>query len=278
MSASLNAGNIRAVIFDAVGTLIHPVEPVADSYCRVIERHVGRQLNRQDVQKVVRDELRGRSAGPDEADLATSEADELRFWQHLVHQLCPSPDHSQACFDELFAYFAAPDAWRCFDDSVDVLNVLNRRDLQLAVGSNFDLRLHDVCDALMPIFGLTQRIVSSEIGWRKPARQFFLAAAAQLGCQPGQILMVGDDFQNDVVGAIRAGCQAVWLNLKENTMSGRTAAIVETPSGLTEDSLVENHGVENREANSHGPKSHGVENGWLQISCLAELPNLLGVA
>jgi HAD superfamily hydrolase (TIGR01458 family) len=42
----------------------------------------------------------------------------------------------------------------------------------------------------------------------KPAAGFFHAAAADMGCQPGQILMVGDDVNADVLGALEAGLQA----------------------------------------------------------------------
>jgi phospholysine phosphohistidine inorganic pyrophosphate phosphatase len=39
----------------------------------------------------------------------------------------------------------------------------------------------------------------------KPAGRFFLAAAAQLGVEPGRVLMVGDDIHADVGGAMAAG-------------------------------------------------------------------------
>ena len=42
----------------------------------------------------------------------------------------------------------------------------------------------------------------------KPSPAFFHAAAAQLGCLPGQVLMVGDDVFSDVNGALKAGLKA----------------------------------------------------------------------
>lgn len=42
----------------------------------------------------------------------------------------------------------------------------------------------------------------------KPAAGFFCAAAADMGCQPEQTLMVGDDVNADVLGALEAGLQA----------------------------------------------------------------------
>ena len=43
----------------------------------------------------------------------------------------------------------------------------------------------------------------------KPAPTLFLTAAAALGCDPGNVLMVGDDAVADVEGALRAGLRAV---------------------------------------------------------------------
>jgi HAD superfamily hydrolase (TIGR01458 family) len=42
----------------------------------------------------------------------------------------------------------------------------------------------------------------------KPSPVFFHSAAAQLGCQPGETLMVGDDVFADVNGALKAGMKA----------------------------------------------------------------------
>lgn len=42
----------------------------------------------------------------------------------------------------------------------------------------------------------------------KPAATFFHTAAAALGCTPQQTLMIGDDVQSDVNGALKAGMRA----------------------------------------------------------------------
>ncbi|MCX4187056.1 TIGR01458 family HAD-type hydrolase [Methylophaga sp. OBS4] len=42
----------------------------------------------------------------------------------------------------------------------------------------------------------------------KPAAGFFHAAVSSLGCQPEQVLMIGDDVEADVLGALAAGLQA----------------------------------------------------------------------
>ncbi len=39
----------------------------------------------------------------------------------------------------------------------------------------------------------------------KPAPEFFLGAVATLGCAPSEAVMVGEDAESDVAGALRAG-------------------------------------------------------------------------
>jgi putative hydrolase of the HAD superfamily len=51
-----------------------------------------------------------------------------------------------------------------------------------------------------------------ELGSRKPDPTFFLALSDQIGVLPQDCVMVGDDLQVDVAGAISAGWRAVWLN------------------------------------------------------------------
>lgn len=62
--------------------------------------------------------------------------------------------------------------------------------------------------------GLTEHfriiVTPAVAGCSKPAPDIFLHAAAALGCAPAELLHVGDHWENDVVGALRAGCLAAW--------------------------------------------------------------------
>lgn len=64
----------------------------------------------------------------------------------------------------------------------------------------------------------------------KPAPEFFAAAASGLGCAPGQVVMVGDDAEADVGGAIAAGLQGILVctgkyRPGDEDRTGQTAAI-----------------------------------------------------
>lgn len=43
----------------------------------------------------------------------------------------------------------------------------------------------------------------------KPAREFYLSAVESLGCNPEQTVMVGDDVESDVLGAVAADLHAI---------------------------------------------------------------------
>jgi putative hydrolase of the HAD superfamily len=58
-------------------------------------------------------------------------------------------------------------------------------------------------------------VFSSDYGWEKPDPALYAVAAAQAGCAPGRLVMVGDSLVNDVVGAQRAGWRGIWLNRED---------------------------------------------------------------
>ncbi|HZY19459.1 MAG TPA: HAD-IA family hydrolase [Ramlibacter sp.] len=55
-----------------------------------------------------------------------------------------------------------------------------------------------------------------EFGVGKPDPRIFVAAAGAVDVQPEQVLHVGDDATLDVLGALNAGMQAVWVNRSEH--------------------------------------------------------------
>jgi putative hydrolase of the HAD superfamily len=59
---------------------------------------------------------------------------------------------------------------------------------------------------------LIERIyLARELGCRKPEAAFFSAVLRDLECSPSQALVVGDTLMDDIIGAQRAGMQAIWF-------------------------------------------------------------------
>jgi putative hydrolase of the HAD superfamily len=130
----------------------------------------------------------------------------------MIAELVADPTRQEDCFDTLYQHFAEPQNWRCYDDVAESLRKLHAKKLQLVIASNFDQRLHSVCAGLEDLRPVTDRIISSEVGWRKPAREFFNIVCERTDCRPHEILFVGDDPLNDIQGARLAGMPAAWID------------------------------------------------------------------
>lgn len=61
------------------------------------------------------------------------------------------------------------------------------------------------------------------VGVAKPDARIFHAAAAQASVRPEEVLHVGDDMTADVLGALQAGMQAVWVNREGHAWAHDTA-------------------------------------------------------
>ncbi|HEY9087461.1 MAG TPA: HAD family hydrolase, partial [Anaerolineaceae bacterium] len=59
-----------------------------------------------------------------------------------------------------------------------------------------------------------------ELGSRKPEAAFYQALQAQTGLSAGELVMIGDDYSVDVLGAWQAGWRSVWYNPKGKPAPG----------------------------------------------------------
>jgi putative hydrolase of the HAD superfamily len=214
---------IRAVYFDAVGTLIHP-EPLAGNvYYEVGQRHGSRRYSRVTIFRRFSKAFRKQEEIDRKNGWTTSERRERERWQSIVAEVLDDVTDPETCFAELYEHFAKPESCKCDPAAQDVVAELRRRGLLLGVASNYDHRLHTVVAGLAPLRGIQHLLISSEVGWRKPAPAFFEALVRQAGVSPEEILLVGDDRVNDYDGALAAGLSAVLLNA---TPGAQTSGVI----------------------------------------------------
>jgi putative hydrolase of the HAD superfamily len=225
----------KCIAFDAVGTIIHPFPSAAEVYFQVAKRF-GSLLQQEEIgrrfSKAFRDTEQGDLIADAGVRLLTSEAREKERWAQIVAAVIDDIPDTAACFAELFAHFARPEAWRCFDEVPAVLKGLKEAGYRLAIASNFDGRLHAVCDGIPALRLLDARIISSEVGIRKPHAGFFRALVRSAGCRADEVLMVGDDVSNDIEGARSAGLAAMFLNRRGPRGPGEICSLVELPDWL----------------------------------------------
>ncbi len=107
-------------------------------------------------------------------------------------------------------FFAARNQVEYYEDALPALKLMAARYPLVSI-SNGNAQLD-----LVGIAHYFQAAVSAKsTGISKPDRRIFEAAAQALGVEPHQVLHVGDDTAADVVGALEAGMQAVWLNRQD---------------------------------------------------------------
>lgn len=99
-----------------------------------------------------------------------------------------------------------------------------RDNYQLVLATNApDSRSHQVRKALarVGLDGYFNAIfTAAELGARKPHQAFFQAVQSVLGKPAGQLLMLGDDYRVDILGAKSAGWQAAWYNPRSQAAPG----------------------------------------------------------
>jgi len=203
------------VFFDAANTLLYPEPPVGELYARTARKY-GVNVNAADIQAQFRrswEALQVKAVG-DPVRYGIGEADGRRWWHALVAETfrpLGMPHPFDVFFDELYRLFAEPDVWRVYPEVFEVLQALNARGLIMGVLSNWDIRLGPLLEGLrlMPYFDHV--ILSAVVGWEKPHRRIFESALERAGVPAGEVLHVGDNYQQDVVGAQQAGMYAVWL-------------------------------------------------------------------
>ncbi len=221
----MRVGFIETVMFDAVGTLIFPDPPVAVAYERA-GRRFGSRLSADEIEPRFRHAL----ASSDEGQpCTTSEAQEQLRWRRIVHDVFVDVSDTDGLFETLWDHFACPESWGVYSDVTPAWKRLASRALRIGIASNFDSRLAAICRARLPMAGRDRLFVSSEVGYRKPSRDFFSTVERALGTAAHRMMLVGDDHRRDYDGAISAGWQAVLLN--RNAPSANT---IESLEQLTE--------------------------------------------
>ena len=211
---------IKAVLFDAVGTLLRPEPSVAEVYCQAGRRH-GSQLTEAEIAQRFKPSVTVRfqedpplASGSASAEHRTNSDWEVRRWKNIVADVFEDVPNREKLFLDLWNHFARPSAWRTYDDVAESWASLTSTGVIVGIASNFDDRLPAICRGVPPLDTCRHVFYSSMLGYRKPSRLFFTGIAAALGLRPNQLLLVGDDTDADFNGAKAAGWNALLLDRK----------------------------------------------------------------
>ena len=198
--------HVRAVLFDAGGTLIHV-----------------------DGQRV----CRAADVAFDDAVFRNAEAEAVGAVRALVLEKPDSRDSERIplYFDTLLSGLGIADAaarrrsveavavehrrqnlWsRPADRARETLEILSARGYRLAVVSNADGRVRGLLEEAGLAGPLEFVVDSAEVGFEKPDARIFRTATDRLGLSPSSCAYVGDIYEIDVVGALGAGLEPVLI-------------------------------------------------------------------
>jgi putative hydrolase of the HAD superfamily len=104
------------------------------------------------------------------------------------------------------------DSWFPYPFTAEVLEELEKKGYRMGIISNWDnsaralLKKHDLDRFFDHV------VISSEVGWEKPAAEIFEKAIQLASVNPGECTYVGDNYYDDAVGSIKAGIEPLIVN------------------------------------------------------------------
>ncbi|NPV09474.1 MAG: HAD family hydrolase [Anaerolineae bacterium] len=197
--------DVRAISFDADGTLWDFERAMRHSLALALEemrREVGSAAAGLDVEELIR--IRDRVAASSKR--LSLEEGRLEAFRETLRGI-GHPDEALArrlCALYLHHRFRDIELYQ------DVLPALQRLRGRYRLGLLTNGNTNPERCGLAGVFDFV--VMAQEQGFTKPDPRLFGLAMARAACQADEILHVGDSWDNDVIGALNAGLQAVWLN------------------------------------------------------------------
>jgi putative hydrolase of the HAD superfamily len=211
---------IKAIFFDAVGTLFHLSGTVGHHYA-LVASEVGLPLEAEQLDRAF---YAAWKKMPQRAAIdGPRENDDKGWWRELVDlvldQAAPSLRELDRdnFFEITYEHFAEAGVWELYPEVPGVLEKLRPR-FQLAVVSNFDGRLRFILQHLGISKFFARIFVSSELGADKPDPEIYRRAVKLMNLKPNEVLHVGDDLQRDWEAATATGLSVFRLDRKRNSL------------------------------------------------------------
>lgn len=200
--------SITHISFDAVGTLLFPSPSVFDVYHQIGLKY-GSQYSREQMEQRFQESFDSQERFDQRLKWETSEEREIARWRAIVTSVLDDATDPEQCFQDLFDHFAKQEAWSWNEEFEAVVEECHRREINVVISSNFDSRLRLLVDSIPALRVVDYVLISSQIGFRKPAKQFFTSLLELVDDDPDQLMHIGDSISNDINPAMALGITAV---------------------------------------------------------------------
>jgi REG-2-like HAD superfamily hydrolase len=201
--ATVNAALVRAVTWDAVGTLFVPSPSVGAIYAEIARGH-GIDADAERLQAAFPgafSAVRARWKVPYGSD----EEDALRFWSEVIIGTFQDPLPFEMICD-LYDAFARAARWRVLPGVREALAWVSQQHIPQAVISNYDARLLPLITEL-ELGPFVAVIPSSTVGRAKPDPAVLMEACRRLGVKAQEVVHIGDHPREDGEMCARSGAR-----------------------------------------------------------------------
>jgi putative hydrolase of the HAD superfamily len=207
----------RAVLLDALGTLVHFEDP-APRLRDALRERLAVEVPLETAGAAMKAEIAYYRAHLHEGRDAESLADLRRRAADAMRPVLQVDG-------DLTGPLLAALRFRAYPDAAPALATLRSRGLAIVVVSNWDHSLHERLaeTGLAPL--VDGAVASAELGYAKPDRAIFEHALELAGAAPGEALHAGDSPREDVDGALAAGLRAVLVARGERPADARVPVI-----------------------------------------------------
>jgi HAD superfamily hydrolase (TIGR01509 family) len=198
--------DVRAVLFDAGGTLIHVDGP---RVCRA----AGVRWD-ADVFRAAEATAVGAVRALVLEKPGSTDAERLPLYLDRMLSalgLAPGSPRREAAGRVAVEHRRANLWSRCADRAPETLETLRERGYHVACISNADGRVRALLEAAGLLAHLEFVVDSAEVGVEKPDPRIFRAAAQRLALEPSACVYVGDIYEIDVAGAAGAGMKPILI-------------------------------------------------------------------
>ena len=225
---------IRAVIFDLGNTLMYPVAP--DLWPEVIQRgnqalmdHLCNLNLLTDCDTFMVEFNQRLHQYYDARDKKMIETSTFLVLKELLAEKGYTNISDSVIRDALDAHYAVTQKnWQLEDDAIDCLKNLQEQKYRLGLVSNAGdhrdvLQLAEKFN-LSPFFEFI--LTSAGCGYRKPHPRIFQLALEKINARAGEVAMVGDTLNADILGANQAGIYSIWITRRTSVPKDDTLPVI----------------------------------------------------
>jgi putative hydrolase of the HAD superfamily len=205
---------VRAVLFDAGETLVHPSPSFPELFTRVLSTR-GIERSPEAVIDASRAVFHRFSEAARDNDLwTTSPEASARFWKSVYARMLGELGVGSAdgLADTLYEAFTDQRNYALFDDVDATLDALDDAGLALGIVSNFEAWLEDLLGSLGVRERFGVRVISGVEGIEKPDPRIFTLALDRLGIDAREVAYVGDNPEFDIAPARALGMTPVLID------------------------------------------------------------------